>query len=116
MVRSVLFLKPVSGGFAAIERFFEEEGVLERSARVPGFLGGELQRPEREDAPALVTALWERPEDYRTWVEDPWRAERAQKAATVFTSMAGPDGAGSLYEVTLAVGPALPGRSEEPER
>lgn len=104
MVRSVLYLQPVSGGFAAIERFFAEEGVLERSAAIRGFLGGELHRPDDDDAPALVTALWERREDYRTWVEDPWRAENAARAAAVFSPMEGANGGGSLYEVAIAIG------------
>lgn len=113
MVRSVLYLQPASGGLAAIERFFAQEGVLERSARMRGFIGGELHRPDNEDGPALVTALWERREDYRTWVEDPWRVESAARAAAVLAPMGDADGGGLLYEVMIAVGSATPGVSDK---
>lgn len=113
MVRSVLYLRQVSGGPGAIERFFAAEGVLERTARIPGFLGAELQVPDDEEAPALVTALWQSRQAYRTWVEDPWRAQNAKRAAAVFTPVEGPDGGGSLYEVAIAVGPIHGRRGSE---
>ncbi|HTW98430.1 MAG TPA: hypothetical protein VMD59_06625 [Acidimicrobiales bacterium] len=105
MVRSVLFLKPVGGDCTAIQRFFEEEGVLERSALTPGFLGAELQLPANRSAPAMVTALWSGPDAYRAWLEDPWRSANVERAAAVFEAVEQPGGGGSLYEVAIVVAP-----------
>jgi heme-degrading monooxygenase HmoA len=76
MIRSILFLRPVSGDFGSIERFFEAEQVLERAARTPGFVSAELHRPTDDNDVMLVTALWESPEAYQSWVDDPWRAAK----------------------------------------
>ncbi len=103
MVRSVLFLKPIDGDCASIQRFFEEEGVLERSSRMPGFLGAELQLPADKSAPALVTALWTSREAYRGWVEDPWRAANSVRGKAVFEALEQPGGGGSIYDVTISV-------------
>jgi heme-degrading monooxygenase HmoA len=105
MVRSVLFLKPVHGDCSAIRRFFDDEQVLERSSATPGFLGAELQLPMDGKGPALVTALWTSPEAYRSWVDDPWRAANAARAAAVFEAVEQPGGGGSLYEVVTTVPP-----------
>ena len=104
MVRSVLFLQARAGGHEAIERFFSDEQVLERAARTPGFIGAELQCPNDAGAPALVTALWESEQAYRGWVEDPWRAENAARAAEVFVPVEVERGGGEIYEVVRAVG------------
>ena len=48
MIRSILFLRPVSGDFGSIERFFEAEQVLERAARTPGFVSAELHADRRQ--------------------------------------------------------------------
>lgn len=114
MIRSVLFLKPVEGDCAAIRRFFEDEGVLERAALRPGFLGAELQLPAERSQPAMVTALWASAEAYRGWVEDPWRTASSARAQAVFDAVEQPGGGGSLYEVAIAVAPE--GRGEESPR
>jgi heme-degrading monooxygenase HmoA len=108
----VLFLKPVAGDCAAIQQYFDDEGVLERSSRTPGFLGAELQLPIGGSGAAMVTALWTTPEAYRTWVEDPWRAANAERAAAVFEPVEQPGGGGSLYEVTTVVAPSGPTPAE----
>lgn len=112
MVRSVLFLKPVGGDCAAIQRFFEEEGVLERASRTPGFLGAELQLPAEQTAAAMVTALWSSQDAYRRWVEDPWREANSERAREVFEPIEQPGGGGSLYEVAIAVAPPAAGQEE----
>lgn len=77
MIRSVLFLRPVSGDPRSVERFFEEEQVLQRAAQTPGFLSAELHRSTDGNELMLVTALWESQQAYQAWVDDPWRAANA---------------------------------------
>ena len=47
----------------------------------------------------MVTALWASEDAYRGWVDDPWRAENAERHAGVFEAMELTGGGGSLYEV-----------------
>jgi heme-degrading monooxygenase HmoA len=104
VIRSVLFLDPLEGDLGAIEKFFVTERVLEHASATPGFVAAELQLPEDRTAPAMVTALWSTREAYRRWVEDPWRAENAARARSVYRAIEQPGGGGSLYEVKVAVG------------
>src|SRR5271155_342425 len=104
-VESVLFLKPIDGDHGAIRKFFEEEQVLERASRKPGFLGSKLHSPVKGGEFTMVTALWASEDAYRGWVEDPWRAENASRHVGVFEAMELTGGGGSLYEVVLSVEP-----------
>jgi heme-degrading monooxygenase HmoA len=105
VVESVLFLKPIGGDHSAIQRFFEEEQVLEHASRKPGFLGSKLHSPIKGGELTMVTALWESEDAYRGWIEDPWRAENAAHAAEVFEAMEFAGGGGSLYEIVISVSP-----------
>jgi heme-degrading monooxygenase HmoA len=110
MIRSVLYLRPVSGDQSSIEQFFQEEQVLERAARTPGFVSAELHRPTDGSDLMLVTALWETEQAYQAWVDDPWRAANSERAAAVFEAIEAEGGGGSRYEAVIAV-PAR-GRSD----
>jgi heme-degrading monooxygenase HmoA len=103
MIRSVLFLRPVSGDPSSVERFFEEEQILQRSAATPGFLSAELHRPLDGSDLMLVTALWESPEAYQAWVNDPWRAANSERASAVFEAIEVEGGGGSRYEAVISV-------------
>ena len=100
MIRSVLYLTPRSGGYAAVQRYFEQERVFEHAACVPGFLSAELHEPVDAGTPALVTASWDSPGAYRNWVADPWRASNAGNAKAIFEPVEVAAGGGSVYEVT----------------
>jgi heme-degrading monooxygenase HmoA len=113
MIRSVLFLRPVSGDPASVERFFEEEQILQRSAATPGFLSAELHRPLDGSDLMLVTALWESPEAYQAWVNDPWRAANAERASAVFEAIEVEGGGGSRYEAVISVAAAVRGGAAE---
>jgi heme-degrading monooxygenase HmoA len=106
VVESVLFLKPVGGDHGAIKKFFEDEQVLEHASRKPGFLGSKLHTPVKGGEYTMVTALWASEDAYRGWVEDPWRAENAERHVGVFDAMELTGGGGSLYEVVLSVEPS----------
>jgi heme-degrading monooxygenase HmoA len=108
MIRTVLFLRPVSGDPSSIEQFFEEEQILERAARTPGFLSAELYRPTDGSELMLVTALWETDQAYQAWVDDPWRAANAQRAGAVFQAVESEGGGGSRYEAVITVTGQLP--------
>ena len=108
MIRSVLFLRPVSGDPRSIEQFFEAEQVLERAALTPGFLSAELHRPTDGSDLMLVTALWETEQAYQAWVDDPWRAANSQRAAAVFQAIEAEGGGGSRYEAVITVTGQLP--------
>ena len=105
VVESVLFLKPVGGDHSAIQKFFEDEQILEHASRKPGFLGSELHVPINGGELTMVTALWESEDAYRGWVEDPWRAENATRHAGVFEAMELAGGGGLLYEVAISMKP-----------
>jgi heme-degrading monooxygenase HmoA len=109
MIRSVLFLRPVSGDQRSIEQFFEEEQVLQRAAQTPGFLSAELHRPTDGSDLMLVTALWETAEAYQAWVDHPWRAANSERAAAVFEAIEAEGGGGSRFEAVIAVPAPLPG-------
>jgi heme-degrading monooxygenase HmoA len=111
MIRSLLFLRPVSGDFGSIERFFAAEQVLQRAARTPGFVSAELHRPTDDSDVMLVTALWESRQAYQAWVDDPWRAANADRAAAVFEAVEVDGGGGYRYESVIAV--AAPAPSED---
>lgn len=104
-IKSVLFLKPIGGDHSAIQRFFEEEQVLEHASQKSGFLGSKLHSPVNGGELTMVTALWASEDAYRGWVEDPWRAENASRATEVFEAMEFSGGGGSLYEVVIAMTP-----------
>jgi heme-degrading monooxygenase HmoA len=111
MIRSVLYLRPVGGDQRAVEQFFEEEQVLLRAARTPGFVSAELHRPTDGGDLMLVTALWETPEAYQAWVDNPWRAANAERAGAVFEPVEIEGGGGARYESVIAVsGSAASGR------
>jgi hypothetical protein len=73
-VRSVLYLHPKNGDYAAILDFMERERVLELSRENGGFLGGSHNIPTSGQGPMLVLATWREEADYRRWLASPVRA------------------------------------------
>lgn len=73
-VRSVLYLHPKNGDYAAILEFMKNELVLEHSRANGGYLGGSHNVPTSGTGPMLVLAAWRDVADYRRWLESPIRA------------------------------------------
>jgi heme-degrading monooxygenase HmoA len=74
MIRSVLSLRAAPGQAKAIEEFYAERGVIERSLQFPGCRDSVLLRATTGGAVThLVIADWETAADYENWVSDPWR-------------------------------------------
>ena len=78
-VRSVLYLHPKNGNYAAILEFMESERVLERSRENGGYLGGSHNIPTSGQGPMLVLAVWREEADYRRWLASPVRAAMTPK-------------------------------------
>ncbi len=78
-VRSVLYLYPKNGDYAAILEFMRTERVLELSRENGGFLGGSYNVPTSGQGPMLVLAAWREEADYRRWVASPVRAAMTPK-------------------------------------
>jgi heme-degrading monooxygenase HmoA len=113
VIRSVLFLRPVSGGPESVERFFEDEQVLQRAALTPGFVSAELHRSTDSSDLMLVTALWQSEQAYQAWVDNPWRSANAQRASAVFEAIELEGGGGHRYESVIAVPPPVTGDAKD---
>jgi hypothetical protein len=78
-VRSVLYLHPKNGDYAAILEFMRTEHVLELSRENGGYLGGSHNIPTSGKGPMLVLAAWREEADYRRWLASPVRAAMTPK-------------------------------------
>ena len=78
-VRSVLYLHPKNGDYAAILEFMKSERVLEHSRENGGFMGGSHNIPTSGRGPMLVLATWRAEADYRRWLASPIRAAMTPK-------------------------------------
>jgi len=78
-VRSVLYLHPKNGDYAAILEFMKSERVLEHSRDNGGYLGGSHNIPTSGQGPMLVLATWREEADYRRWLASPVRAAMTPK-------------------------------------
>lgn len=82
--------------------YYRRERVLEIAVEQPGCLAADIHVPVEEGDPLLVTALWETPEAYQGWLDNPVRRTFAGGLEeAVVEELA--DTGGSLYEVAHAV-------------
>jgi len=88
--------------------YYRRERVLEIAVEQPGCLAAEIQLPVVEGEPLLVTALWETPEAYQGWLDNPIRRTFAGGLDGVVDEELADTG-GSLYEVVHAVGESAVG-------
>jgi heme-degrading monooxygenase HmoA len=113
VIRSVLTLKAAAGRAGAIEEFYAENGILERSRQFPGCRDALLLRALGSGpATHLVTADWDSAADYRAWVDDPWRDAVSRRLAALLDTVGDEPLVGGVFEL---VGPAAPeGRTPLP--
>ena len=99
MIRSVLSLRAAAGKGEALEALYDQWQVLARARAFAGCREAVLLR-SIDDASVthLVTADWDTAEDYRRWVEDPWRSVVSQQLATLLDQGEGESAVGRLYE------------------
>lgn len=102
MIRSVLYLHPRDGDAQAVADLYRRGGVLEVAVAQEGCLAAELQLPVDAAGPVIVTALWDTPEAYQRWVDNPAReASSTELDALVEEPADHSIRRGDLYEVVL---------------
>jgi len=103
MIRSILYLHPRGGDAQAVAELYRRGGVLEVAVAQDGCLAAELQLPVDASGPVIVTALWDTPEAYQRWLDNPARAASSSELGELLDD---PDDneirQGDLYEVVLA--------------
>lgn len=102
MIRSVLYVHVKPGKAGAVVDYYRRERVLETALTQPGCLAADIHVPIEEDKPLLVTALWESPEAYQGWLDNPVRRTfSGELDGLVDEDLA--DTGGALYELAHAV-------------
>lgn len=102
MIRSILYLHPRGGDAQAVADLYRRGRVLEVAVAQDGCLAAELQIPVDPSGPVVVTALWDTPEAYQRWVENPARAASSDELDQLVGEP--PDHSvrhGDLYEVVI---------------
>ena len=99
MIRSVLSLRAAAGKAEALEALYEKWQVLARARAFAGCREAVLLRSVDDPLVThLVTADWDTAEDYRRWVDDPWRTVVSQQLAALLDQGDGEPVVGRLYE------------------
>ena len=100
-VRSVLYLQAKLGMRDRLVEVFRRLDVPGHALQQAGCLSVEVQVPEDEDGPLLVTALWTDRAAYAGWLANPWRAESGKELEPF---LAKETEAGAVYDIVLAGG------------
>ena len=99
VIRSVLTLRAAAGKAAELEELYARRGVLDRARRFPGCRDAVLLRSlDGGSATHLVIADWDTPEDYQSWVDDPWRAALSRQLAELLDTGRDEPVVGGLFE------------------
>lgn len=99
MIRSVLTLRAAAGQGDALERFFEQQGILPRARQFAGCRDAVLLRATGGGpATHLVIADWDEAADYQQWIDDPWRAAVSRRLAELLDTAPDEPVVGGLFE------------------
>ena len=99
MIRSVLSLRAAGGDTGALEAFYTEQRILERARGFPGCRDAVLLRAiDGGSVTHLVIADWDGAEDYRRWVQDPWRAAVSRQLADLLDTESDELVVGGVFE------------------
>ncbi len=101
MIRSILYLHPRDGDGHALVELYRRGRVLEVAVAQDGCLAAELQLPVAASGPVIVTALWDTPEAYQRWLDNPARAEYSRELEELLDVPADLEIQGDLYDVVL---------------
>ncbi len=102
MIRSILYLHPRGGDAQAVADLYRRYRVLEIAVAQDGCLEAELQLPVDASGPVVVTALWDTPEAYQRWLENPARSASSDQLDELVEEPAENSlRQGDLYEVVL---------------
>ena len=106
MIRSILSLRPKTGGSRALVRFFKERRIVERALDFPGCLSVEVQTLLPNGDEVLVTALWESLASYQTYLDSAGREEDVVHLQRLLLDAADAVGSAKLYENETCVQPS----------
>ena len=102
MIRSILYLHPRDGDAQAVLQLYRRERVLEVAVAQEGCLAAELQLPVNGSGPVVVTALWDTPDAYQRWLDNPARAASGDELNELLDDAIKAEARqGDLYEVVL---------------
>lgn len=100
LARSVLFMQPRDGCREDLVAAFQRLGIPQAALAQEGCLSVELQVPDDEAAPVLVTALWSDRDKYDGWLASPSREETRDELFALLTEP--PEGV--VYDIRVAAG------------
>lgn len=106
MIRSMLNLRPKTGGSRALVRFFEERRIPARALAFPGCLGVEVQTLLPHGEEVVVTALWETLESYQAYLDSAGREEDVVRMLPLLADVPDAVGPARLYEIGTCAQPS----------
>lgn len=106
MIRSILYLQPRGGDAQAIADLYRREGILDTAVAQKGCLAAELQLPLDASGPVIVTALWDTPEAYQGWLDNPLRTTSSDELEQLIEQPDDSVPQGDLYEVVVTANAA----------
>ena len=98
--RSVLFLQAKPGMRDQLVEVFRRIDIPGNALLQEGCLSVEVQVPQDEDGPLLVTALWTHRAAYDGWLANPWREYSGTELAPYLEG----ESHGVVYDIVLAGG------------
>jgi quinol monooxygenase YgiN len=101
MIRSILYLHPRDGDGSAVAELYRRGRILEVAVAQDGCLAAELQLPVTKSGPIVVTALWDAPEAYQRWLDNPARSEYSDELEALLDKPADLEIQGDLYELVI---------------
>jgi len=93
-------MQPRAGCRESLVSVFERLRIVETAIEQDGCLSVELQVPEDEAAPVLVTALWSDRADYEGWLNSPRRDESREEIFALLEE----EPEGVVYDIRVAAG------------
>lgn len=102
MIRSILYLRAQAGDGRAVEQLYRRGRILEVAVAQEGCLAAELQLPVTGAGPVVVTALWDTPDAYQRWLDNPARTEYSDELNELLEPGDAQPIQGDLYEVVIA--------------
>ena len=104
LARSLLFMQPRPGRRDELVATFERLDIAQTALQQEGCMSVELQVGPDEEAPVLVTALWEDRGAYQGWLENPRREDTREELFALLTD----EPEGMVYDIRIAVGNPVP--------
>jgi heme-degrading monooxygenase HmoA len=108
LTRSVLYVHAIEGRREELVDRWTAIGTVDKSLQQEGCLSVELQVPQEDTSPILVTALWATRDAYQGWLDNPWRHEATRELGPLLAKPL----EGELYDVRVAGGNSVVSATE----